>query len=72
MAAGLSWFPMVQHFYEQLEAIIEMRVLSRAERSTSSDDRSLSLGPLPSQCKLNTNGLCTVTHTHTIPVHAII
>lgn len=30
MATGLSWFPMVQCFYEQLEAIMEMRVLSRA------------------------------------------
>ena len=63
MAAGLSRFPMVQCFYEQLEAIMEMRELHRAEQSSPSDDRSLSLGPLPSQFKLNTNGLCAVTHT---------
>lgn len=63
MAAGLSWFPRVQCFYEQLEAIMEMRVLSRAEQSSPSDDRPLSLGPLPSQRKLNTIGLCPVTHT---------
>ena len=69
MAAGLSWFPMVQCFYEQLEAIMEMSVLSRAEQSSPGDDRPLSLGPLPSQRKLNTNGLCAVTHTfsgHTV------
>lgn len=66
MAAGLSWFPMVRCFYEQLEAIMEMRVLSRAERSSPSDDRPLSLGPLPSQRKLNTNGLCAVTHTFSV------
>lgn len=47
MAAGLSWFPMVQCFYEQLEAIMEMRVLSRVEQSSPSDDRPLSLGPFP-------------------------
>lgn len=70
MAAGLSWFPMVHCFYEQLEAIMEMRVLSRLEQSSPSDDRSLSLGPLPSQSKLNTNGLCSVTHTFSL--HAVI
>ena len=46
MAASLSRFPMVQCFYEQLEAIMEMRELSRAEQSSPSDDRPLSLGPL--------------------------
>lgn len=70
MAAGLSWFPMVQCFYEQLEAIMEMRVLNRADQSSPSDDRPLSLGPLPSQRKLNTNGLCAVTHTFS--VHTVI
>ena len=70
MATGLSWFPMVQCFYEQLEAIMEMRVLNRAERSFPSDDRPLSLGPLPSQRKLNTNGLYAVTHT--FPAHTVI
>lgn len=63
MAAGLFWFPMLQYFYEQLEAIMEMRELSRTKQSSPSDDRPLSLGPLPSQRKLNTNGLCAVTHT---------
>lgn len=70
MAAGLSWFPMVHCFYEQLEAIMEMRVLSRLEQSSPSDDRPLSLGPLPSQRKLNTNGLCSATHTFSL--HAVI
>ena len=70
MTVGLSWFPMALYFYEQLEAIMEMRVLSRAERSSPSDDRPLRLGPLPSQHKLNTNGLSAVTHTLT--VHSVI
>lgn len=68
MAAGLSWFPMVQCFYEQLEAIMEMRVLNRVKQSFPSDDRPLSLSPLPSQRKLNTNG----SITHTFSLHALI
>lgn len=56
-AALLSWLPTVHQIYEQLETIMAMRVLSRPERSSSSDDRCLSLGPLRSKCKLKTNGL---------------
>lgn len=70
MVAGRSWFPMVHCFYEQLEAIMDMRVLSRLEQSSPSDDRPLSLGPFPSQYKLNTNGLCSVTHIFSL--HAVI
>ncbi len=70
MAAGLSWFPMVQYFYEQLEAIMEMRVLNIVEQSSPSDDSPLSPSPLPSHRKLNTNGLCAFTHTFSL--HAVI
>lgn len=66
MATGLSWFPMVPCFYEQLEAIMEMREPSREEQSSPSDDRLLSPGPLPSQSKLNTNGLCAISHTFSV------
>lgn len=59
MAVDLSWFPMVLCFYEQLEAIMEMRELSRAEQSTSLS--------LPAQIKHKWASSC---QTHILWTHS--